>query len=76
MGLTVFQETNNNKKNVKKLSISSFERFFENIKSGSYSQNSDFDNLRIEDKLRLLTLQIIDCLTDNKLEMLKVSLIK
>ena len=55
MGLTVFQETNNNKKNVKKLSISSFERFFENIKSGSYSQNSHFDNLRIENKPRLLT---------------------
>ena len=49
---------------------------FDNIISGSYPQNDDFDDLTIENKQRLFTERPIYCLTDNNVEMLKVSLIK
>ena len=51
-------------------------RSFENIKYGSYPQNADLDNLHIEYIKRLFTEQPIDCLTNNKVERLKVSLIR
>ena len=48
------------------------QKYFENIKYGSYSQSSDFDDLPIEYEQRLFTKSPIDCLTYNTLEMLKV----
>ena len=49
---------------------------FDNIKYGSYPQNTDFDDLRIDYKQRLFKYLAIDCLTDNKVERFKVILIK
>ena len=49
---------------------------FENIKYGSYPQHADFERLHIEYKQRLYTKLPIDCLTDNIVERLKVSLIE
>ena len=48
---------------------------FENRKFGIYPQNTGFDDLTIEYKLRLFTRQPIDCLNGNKVEGMKVSLI-
>ena len=45
----------------------------ENIKYGSYPQNSDFNDLPIEYKHRFFTRQPTDPLTDNSVEGLKVS---
>ena len=47
----------------------------QNIKYGSYSQNSDFDDLSIEYE-PFFTRLPIDRLDDNSLEILKVSLTK
>ena len=52
------------------------EQLFEHIKYGIYPQNADFYDAPIEYKKRLFTQQTIYCLTDNKLERLKVSLTK
>ena len=56
--------------------VSSIKWLFDYINYGNYPQNNDFGDLPIEYKQRLLTLKIIDCLTDNKVERLKVNLIK
>ena len=48
------------------------ERIFENIKYGSYLQNSDFNDLFIKYKQIVLTRQPIDSLTYNSEERLKV----
>ena len=45
---------------------------FENIKYGSYPQNSDFNDLPIEYEKKLFTKLPIDSLTDNTVERLKV----
>ena len=45
---------------------------FENIKYGSYPQNAGFYELFIEFEKILFTKLQIDCLTDDKLEKLKV----
>ena len=41
------------------------ERSFESIKYGSYPQNSEFDDLRIDYEQRFFTKRQIDCLTYN-----------
>ena len=48
-------------------------RYFDNMKYDSYLQNIDFDDLPIEYEQRLFTRQQIDCLTNNIVEVLKVS---
>ena len=49
---------------------------FENIKYDSYPQDNDFNDLPIEYEQRLFPKLPIYCLTNNIVEMLKVSLIK
>ena len=46
------------------------------MKYGSYPHNADFNDLPIENKQRLFIKQTIDCLTDDKIERLKVSSIE
>ena len=49
---------------------------FENTKNGSYPHNSDFYDFLIEYKQSLFTYLTIDCITNNKVERLKVGSIK
>ena len=49
---------------------------FEIIKYDSYAKNADFGNFPVEYKQECFSKLPIDCLTDNKVERLKVSLIK
>ena len=60
----------------KQWKVISIERLFEKIKYGSYPQNADFYDLPIEYKETLFKERPIYCLTNNKVERLKVSSIE
>ena len=54
------------------LKVLSVKHSFDNIKYRSYPRNADFEDLKIESKQRFFTLLTIYCLTNNKVERLKV----
>ena len=56
--------------------MSSIEQYFDNIKYGSYPQNSDCDDLPIEYEQGFFTKRPIDCFANNIVERLKAIFIE